>query len=142
MTSPAIATTDATNESLLETLHAARRLIDKAKDTLPARPTDAHPVMQIAVLLNRAIEVMTKPNPDDRGYFWWLIAVGFAPNLIADGVDFTDRRAQRIFERTFPFARGSEIKAKIIGRPDDAVIAREQGYENAVEAYRRNRDER
>lgn len=109
--------------------------LKNARATIAAlgSPTDAVNTAQLAEL-DAAITSLTRPNPDDDGFFWWLIAVGISENNVADGVDFTDAKAHDMITRRFPSAYGREIKAKVLGRPDNAAVAAAQGYE-CVDEY-------
>jgi hypothetical protein len=109
--------------------------LKNARTTIHAMPhVDAGSVDEVTrraaqlAELDAAIASLTRPNPDDDGFFWWLIAVGISENNVADGVDFTDVMVHDMLTRRFSCAYGREIKAKVLGRPDNAAVAAAQGY--------------
>lgn len=89
--------------------------------------------------LDACIASMSAPNPDENGMFWWMLAVGFTPEWVADGVDFTDDDLRDKLQHVFPHMRGDEIGSKVLGRPADELVAKEQGYKT-VRGYRTDRD--
>jgi hypothetical protein len=149
-TGPAIASTEITHESLLTRLLEVRANVAELRDDLasagPPLEGDAIKAADIVDQLDRAISAMTRPNSDANGFFWWLIAIGFAPEVVAKGGDFTDRTANVVALRagqalTDRFVYERQVKAKVIGRPDDAAVARLRGFSD-IEGYVRARERR
>lgn len=67
----------------------------------------------------------------------WTIEIEVAAEWVADGIDLTSERMQRIMcERAFPYLKASEITCRTIAAPNPEDIAREQGYSSADERAR------
>jgi hypothetical protein len=128
------------HEKILVALRNARAMIAWLSENGPTSLGGgvAANALQLAEI-DEAIDGMTRPNPDAQGFYWWLIAVGVAPVLVADGVDLTDQRAHDMLTNQFSHADGSELKAIVLGRPPDEAVAKEQGFKS-VGAYRADRD--
>lgn len=118
-----------THNSIVEALQKARNTIAGLDE-----PSFGEQVAELDTL----IADLTKPNPDERGFFWWLLAVGIHEEEVVDSIDFTDERAHRMLVRRFSLVRGDHLKAKVIGRPPDEAMAKAQGYPS-VEEYRAQR---
>ena len=89
--------------------------------------------------LDGLIERVSQPNPDSDGFYWWLIAVGINTKWVEDGVDFTDVKTHKMLCNVYKYAQSHELKAVVLGRPDDAAVAAQQGYAT-VESYLADRD--
>jgi hypothetical protein len=68
----------------------------------------------------------------------WTVEIEVADNLVADGLDLTERRVHDALSRAFPYARVAEFKVKILTKPDDADVAEVMGFASA-EDYRFHR---
>lgn len=121
-----------THESILTALKNARATIA----TLGSSGDAVHQA-QLAEL-DGCIAGLTKANPDESGFFWWLIAIGIHEQEVADSIDFTDERARRMLAQRYSLVHGGHLKAKVIGRPPDEAVAKAQGYESVAE-YRARR---
>jgi hypothetical protein len=69
-----------------------------------------------------------------RPFRKWVVEIEVSDTWVEDGFDLTDERMHRIVAEHLSYAYGSEIRCKVLERPDDAVIAEVQGYKS-VEKY-------
>jgi hypothetical protein len=60
--------------------------------------------------------------------FTFVVAFTVDPTWIADGFSISDDRAKHMLALTLRSAHGSEIGARVIGRPDPLRVATVQGY--------------
>lgn len=66
--------------------------------------------------------------------FKWTIEIEVDEVWVADGFDMTDERALQMLGEHLPYANMTyELKARVIGFPDPDLVARTQGYRDAVE---------
>lgn len=60
--------------------------------------------------------------------FKWTVEIEVSPVWVADGFDLDDDRAERMLERMLPWARSTEMSARVLTAPDPRSIRKEQGY--------------
>lgn len=67
-------------------------------------------------------------------FFTWTLKISVHRSWVADGFDFADNdEAHDRVAQLLPHAYGHEFKARVLKQPDRNLVAREQGYKNAVE---------
>jgi hypothetical protein len=71
--------------------------------------------------------------------FKWTVEFEVSDNWVADGFDLTDDRALAMLMSDLGWATPDELGARVIKRPRDEDIAREQGY-STVAQWRASRD--
>ena len=71
-------------------------------------------------------------------FYKWTVEIEVVDTWVADGFNLTDERAHSMVNNDLRWAQGSEIRCKVISKPDDEAIAKEQGYSSVTE-FRKDR---
>lgn len=61
-------------------------------------------------------------------FFKWVIEIEVEKSWVADGFDMDNERAHAMLATTLPYAYNTELKARVIKRPDPKAIRKAQGY--------------
>lgn len=77
---------------------------------------------------------MSKPK-----FYKWIVEIQVAACWVADGFELTAERADNMLANDLSYAYSHELKAKVLSKPSDSAIAKEQGY-NTVAAFRKSRE--
>ncbi len=88
--------------------------------------------------LDEIINILEDPNPSNDGFFYWVLKIGIQKMWVADGVDFTDKRAHAMLTSHFSHLYGHEVTAEVLSKPPDKAVAKEMGYESVAE-YNKDR---
>lgn len=115
MTSAAIGGTSHTQASLVTLLREARSAVEEANQCTQC-------IREVITKLDQAIEALTKPNPDAQGFYWWLVAIGFAEGQVVDGIQLDAGTTHNMVRNTYQFIRGRDIRTKIIAQPSSEAI--------------------
>lgn len=69
----------------------------------------------------------------------WIVAFSVDETWIEDGFDIDNERALDILSKALPYANiGTELKARVIRRPDAGKIAKLQGYDSVAQWRKAN----
>jgi hypothetical protein len=74
-----------------------------------------------------------------KRFLKWTLEIEVDETWVADGFDLTDERAHAMLANDLRYAYGHELKAKVLTRPPDEVIAQVQGYKSVEERAQANR---
>lgn len=62
----------------------------------------------------------------------WTVEFEVSSTWVEDGFNLTNERALNMLACSLPFAYNTEIKAKVLTKPTDSAIAKEQGYRSVA----------
>lgn len=65
-------------------------------------------------------------------FYKWTVEIEVEVSWIADGFDLTNERAHDMLVHSLPYAYNYELKAKVLSKPPDKAIAKEQGYKSVA----------
>lgn len=121
-------------DKVVEVLKNAREQIN-----VLGSPTDE--VNQLLLKeIDGVLSKLQKKNPNQEGFFFWMLEVGIHKTWVADGVDFTDDKLHDMLAHAFRYAYGHELKGKVLSRPPNEEVAKEMGFKSVAE-YLKNRKE-
>jgi hypothetical protein len=81
----------------------------------------------------RSIEVSIRHPGFRPARYRWTVEIEVDAVWVADGFDLDDRSANDMLQNRLSWARGSEVKARVIASPDPEDVAKEQGYKSATD---------
>lgn len=72
-------------------------------------------------------------------FYKWTVQIQVDASWVADGFNMTNERAHNMLTKELPYAYNHELKAKVLSKPKDSAIAKEQGYKT-IAAWKKSNE--